>query len=90
MSHFERTRNGGLRQSARRRLASHLPFFDRRHQLAILQHCTGSILIEAAQTHDDHLDFFSDFFSILAQVSRSATVRLKTSSSGVVSGSTEK
>ena len=35
-------------------------------------------------------DFFSDFFSILAQVSRSATVRLKTSFSGVVSGSTEK
>ena len=88
--HFQRARNSGLRQSAGRQLARHFTFFDRRHQFAVLQHRAGGVFIEAAQSENDHLDFFSDFFSILAQVSRSATVRLNTSFSDVVSGSTEK
>ena len=59
-------------------------------QFAILQDGARGVFIQAAQAENDHLDFFSVFFSILAQVSRSATVRLKTSFSGVESGSTEK
>ena len=60
--------------------------FDRRYEIAILQYGAGRVLQDTTQSENDHFDFFS----ILAQVSRSATVRLKTSLSGVESGSTAK
>ena len=60
--------------------------FHRRRELAVLQHRAGRVVEQAAESENDHFDFFS----ILAQVSRSATVRLKTGFSGVLSGSTEK
>src|ERR1700686_1284938 len=56
------------------------------HQFAVLQNGAGGLAENPAESENDHLDFFS----IFAQVSRSATVRLKTNFCGDVSGSTEK
>src|ERR1700674_5756918 len=56
------------------------------HQFPVLQNGAGGLAENPAESENDHLDFFS----IFAQVSRRATVRLKTRFCGVVSGSTEK
>ena len=64
-------------------------FFHGGGQFAVFQNGGGRIAQYAADSQDDHRPPFSRF-SIFAQVSRSATVRLKTSLPGAVSGSTEK
>ena len=69
--------------------ADELRFFDRGHQLAIPQDGGGGIALNPSDTENDHLPLFPRF-SILAQVSRSAAVRLKTSLPRVESRSTQK
>ncbi len=69
--------------------ADELRFFDGGREFAVLEHGGGGIAEKAADSEDDHFGCLPRF-SILAQVSRSATVRLKTGLPGVESGSTQK
>ena len=71
-------------------LTAQLGFFDGRHQTAIAEDGRCGIAQNAADSQNDHFGFWPpcwafSAFSILAYVSRSATVRLKTSlpSSGI-------
>ena len=57
-----------------------------RRERAIFQDRASRFVEQTTESENDHFDFFS----ILAQVSRNATVRLKTGFSVVLSGSTEK
>ena len=67
----------------------HLLLFDRGDQFAVFQNGASSVVEQTADPENDHPFSFS-VFSILAQVSRSATVRLKTGLAGVESKSTQK
>ncbi len=64
-------------------------FLNRCDQLAVLQNGAGGVAQDAADSQNDHA-LPCCAFSILPQVSRSASVRLKTSFSAVESGSTQK
>ena len=69
--------------------ADEFRFFHGGDQLAVLEYRGGGIAQHAADSEDDHLDCLPRF-SILAQVSFRATVRLKTGLPGAESGSTQK
>ena len=69
--------------------ADEFRFFDGGDEFAVFQHCGGGIAEQAADSEDDHFGCLPRF-SILAQVSFSVTVRLKTGLPGVESGSTQK
>ena len=69
-------------------VAHQFGFFDGGHQLAVLQNGAGGIAADAADSQNDHLRLSR--FSILAQVSFRASVRLNTGLPGVESGSTQK
>ena len=64
-------------------------FLHRRQQVSIAQNGAGSVAQNPTDSQKNHF-FPCCAFSILAQVSRSPTVRLKTSLSGVESLSTQK
>ena len=71
--------------------ADELRFFDGGDQFAVLQDGGGGVAHDAADSEDDHGWLLClPRFSILAQVSRSGTVRLKTGLPGAESGSTQK
>ena len=70
--------------------ARNLRFFHGGKDFSVFQQRAGCVVEQPSQTNDDHFDFFSDVFSILAQVSRRATVRLKTGFAGVESLSAQK
>ena len=78
--------NGIVREFAGFIAARDFLLFHGRRQRAVLQHRAGRFVEQTTESENDHFDFFS----ILAQVSRSATVRLNTGFSAVLSGSTEK
>jgi len=77
---------GGLPVGA---VARELGLFDSGYEVVIFEDGRGGIAEQAADPEDDHLGF-EPRFSIFAQVSFRATVRLKTGAPGLVSGSTQK
>src|SRR5450432_4177770 len=78
--------DGLVRKLARFMPAGHFLLFHGRGEGAMLEHRAGRLIEQTAESENYHFDFFS----ILAHVSRNATVRLKTGFSAVLSGSTEK
>src|SRR5204862_4713902 len=84
--------HGFLRQSARMAASREFGFLDSRGQFAVLQQGAGGVAQNTADSEDVHRGVVAPFcaFSILAQVSRNTTVRLKTRCSGVESLSTQK
>ncbi len=87
--------NGLFRQLSRMELPRQFALFRRADQDAVLQDGRRRFVQNSADAENDHgyaLDAPCPFcaFSIFAQVSRRATVRLNTSRSGVLSGSTQK
>src|SRR5437879_3180459 len=83
--------DGLLRKPARLHLPAPHEFrlLYRRDQLPVAQNCARCVVENAADSQNDHR-FPCCAFSILAQVSRSATVRLKTSFPPDESASTQK
>ncbi len=63
--------------------------FDGGSEFAVLEYCGGGIAEKSTDSEDDHFGCLPRF-SILAKVSLSVTVRLKTGFPGVESGSTQK
>ena len=63
--------------------------FDGGREFAVFEHCGGGIAEKSTDSEDDHFGCLPRF-SILANVSLSVTVRLKTGLPGVESGSTQK
>ncbi len=83
------TRLDGCRgEPPRLRASRQLRFFDCGRYAVVLQYGGGRVAEYSADSEDIQLAF--PRFSILAQVSLRATVRLKTGLPGVVSGSTQK
>ncbi len=75
---------------SRRRVSGYLLLLDGGDQLAVQDDRTGRIPFQAADAENDHFPFAFCAFSILAQVSRSATVRLNTFVATLLSASTQK
>ncbi len=80
--------DGGSREAARLRTARQLRLFDGGRYAVVLHYSGGCVAEYSADSENVQLAF--PRFSIFAQVSLSATVRLKTGLPGVVSGSTQK
>jgi hypothetical protein len=80
--------DGGGREASRLRPPRQLRLFDRGRNAAVLDYGSRRVAQDSADSEYVQLAF--PRFSILAQVSLRATVRLKTGLPGIVSGSTQK